>query len=193
MTFEVKYQESYSRGELLLRSLFGVFYIALPHLFLLLFLSIWSQILTFISFWIILFTGSYPESFFDFQVKLMQWSTRVNLRLYNLSDGYPAFGLSAEDEAFKLDIPYPENLSRGTLLLKAFFGWLYVLLPHGIALGLRSYATLFLNFLAFWVVLFTGSYPESWFRFNVGTLRWGLRLNLYLSYMSDDYPPFSGK
>ena len=193
MTFDVKHQESYSRVELLLRSILGFIYIMIPHMFILIFLSIWSQILTFISFWVILFTGSYPESFFQFQVKLMKWSTRVNLRLYNLSDGYPAFGLETEDEAFTLEVPYPETLSRGTLLLKAFFGWLYVIIPHGFILIFRTYATLFLNFLAFWVILFTGNYPESWFRFNVGTLRWGLRLNLYITYMSDEYPPFSGK
>jgi len=193
MTFDVKYQESYSRSELLLRSFLGLFYIIIPHIFLLMFLSIWSSILSFITFWVILFTGSYPESWFNFQVQLMKWNTRVNLRIFNLSDGYPAFGLDVEDDAFKLDVPYPENLSRGTLLMKALLGFIYVMIPHGIVLSLRSYATIFLNFLAFWVVLFTGSYPESWFNFNVGTLRWGLRVNLYMGYMTDDYPPFSGK
>lgn len=193
MTFEVNYQESYSRSELLLRTFLGYFYILIPHAFILIFLSIWSQILTLLSFWIILFTGSYPESFFEFQVKLIKWSTRVNLRFYNLADGYPAFGLDSEDDAFKLDIPYPESLSRGNLLLKAFFGWLYVMIPHVFILIFRIYATMFISFLAFWSILFTGKYPESWFNFNVGTLRWSLRLNLYLSYMSDDYPPFSGK
>lgn len=193
MNLSVRYQESFSRGELLLRSIFGLFYIILPHTFILLFLSIWSSILTFISWWIILFTGSYPESFYEFQVKLLRWSTRLNLRVYNLADGYPAFGLDVQDESFTLDIPYPERLSRGTLLLKSFFGIFYVVFPHGIVLYFRLIWTMILGFLAFWSVLFTGSYPQSWHEFNVGTLRWGLRLNLYMSFMSDQYPPFSGK
>jgi len=193
MNFEVVRQETYSRGELLLRSIFGMFYIVLPHMFILMFLAIWSQIATFISFWVILFTGSYPESFFKFQVNFLRWNTRVNLRLYNLSDGYPAFGLEVEDDAFTLDVPYPENLSRGLALVKMLFGIFYVIIPHMFILVFRSYATLFLMFLAFWAVLFTGNYPEGWHRFNVGTLRWGLRLNLYMGYMTDEYPPFSGK
>ena len=193
MKFEVKRQETYSRGELILRTLFGYFYILLPHVFILIFLSIWSQILLLISFWVILFTGSYPESFFKFQVNLIKWSTRVNIRLYNLSDGYPAFGLNVEDDAFELDIPYPETTSRGLTLVRALFGIFYVILPHGFILFFRSYATMFLMFLAFWAVLFTGKYPENWHRFNVGTLRWGLRVNLYMAYMTDDYPPFTGK
>lgn len=193
MTFEVKQQETYSRGELLLRTFLGAIYIGFPHGFILLFLGLWGNILSFITFWIILFTGSYPESFFEYQVKLMKWSTRVNLRLYHMADGYPAFGLETEDDAFTLEVPYSETTSRGSVLVRFFFGWLYVILPHAFVLIFRSYATLFLMFLAFFAVLFTGKYPESWFNFNVGTLRWGMRVNLYMAYMIDEYPPFSGK
>ncbi|MDW3211034.1 MAG: DUF4389 domain-containing protein [Reichenbachiella sp.] len=193
MTFTVKHQETYSRGELLLRSFFGYFYIVLPHAFLLMFLGLWGSILSFISWLIIMFTGSYPENFFEYQVKLMKWSTRVNLRIYNLADGYPAFGLESEDPAFSLDVPYPENLSRATQLLKLLFGAIYVIIPHGFLLLFRGIATMFLWMLGWWVVLFTGKFPESWHEFIVGTMRWGLRVQLYMGYMTDDYPPFSGK
>ena len=70
MKFGIKHQESYSRGELILRTLFGVFYMALPHLFLLIFLQLWSAILNLITFWIILFTGQFPEGMFKFQLNL---------------------------------------------------------------------------------------------------------------------------
>ncbi len=193
MKFTINYQESYSRGELLLRTFFGFFYIMLPHLFLLIFVSIWSAILTFISFWVILFTGRYPQSFYEFQVNLIRWNIRVNARLYNLSDGYPSFGINGTDEFTDVQIPYPENLSRGLQILKLLFGMIYVGIPHGFVLLFRSLWTLILIFLAWWVVLFTGKYPQSWHEFNVGTLRWSTRVNLYLSYMIDDYPPFSGR
>lgn len=193
MTFTVNHQETYSRGELLLRSILGYFYIVLPHMFILMFLQLWGSILTFISWIIIMFTGSYPESFFEYQVKVIKWSMRVNLRLYNLADGYPSFGLESEDPAFTLDIPYPETLSRSTQLLKLFFGAIYVAIPHGFLLFFRFIATLFLIILGWWAILFTGKLPESWHEFIVGTLRWGLRVQLYLGYMTDDYPPFSGK
>ncbi|WP_258102639.1 DUF4389 domain-containing protein [Marinoscillum sp. MHG1-6] len=193
MKLSVTRQENYSRAELILRALFGYFYIVLPHAFLLFFASIWSSILTFIAWFSILFTGRYPESFFEFQVGLMQWSLRVQARMYNLCDGYPTFGVNAQDEYTSLEVAYPESLSRGTLLIKTLFGGLYVALPHGFLLLFRTLWGLILTFLAFWVVLFTGSYPESWHEFNVGTLRWGTRVNLYLSFMTDDYPPFSGQ
>ena len=106
MKLTIKHQDSYSRGELLLRAFFGIFYIALPHGFILMFLGLWGAILGFISWWVILFTGRYPQSFFEFQVKLIRWRIRVNARMLNLVDGYPAFGLNATDDQtdFQMDI-----------------------------------------------------------------------------------------
>ena len=67
MKLTVQHQESYSRGELLLRTFFGWLYIMIPHGFVLLFVALWSAILQFVAFWIILFTGRYPQSMFDFR------------------------------------------------------------------------------------------------------------------------------
>lgn len=193
MKLEIKHQELYSRGELLLRTLFGTLYIVIPHAFLLFFMGIWSNIISFISFWVILFTGRYPQSFFEFQVGLIQWRTRVNARIYNLSDGYPDFGIGVKDDYTDIEIEYPETVNRGYTLLRFFFGAIYVGLPHGFVLFFRTLATSVLTFLAFWAVLFTGEYPDAWHRFNVGTIRWGVRVGIYMANMCDDYPPFSGK
>lgn len=193
MKLTVTHQETYSRGELLLRSFFGIFYIVLPHLFILIFIQIWSSILQFIAFWVILFTGRYPQSFFEFQVGMLRWNLRLNARMYNLVDGYPAFGINGTDDETSLEIEYPEQISRGETLLKAFFGFIYVLLPHGLILLFRSIWALILNFMGFWAVLFTGEYPVTWHRFQVENLRWSTRVSVYMMFMSDVYPPFTGK
>jgi hypothetical protein len=193
MTFNVAQQESYSRGELILRTLFGAFYISMPHLVVLFFVGIWAGILHFISWWVILFTGRYPQSFFEYQVKVISWTSRLNAVTWNLADGYPAIGTAGSHPAVTLEVPYPESLSRGLLLLRTFFGMFYVGIPHGFCLYFRMLATGFLGFLSWWSILFTGKIPENWFQFNVGTLRWMLRMNLYMNYLTDVYPPFSGK
>src|SRR5258708_13375683 len=120
MKLTIAHQENYSRGELLLRTFFGFFYLTLPHAFLLMLFGIWGAILTFISFWVILFTGRYPESFFEFQVKLIRWSVRLSARRQNLDDGYPAFFLDGTDEHTSFEMPYPESLSPLLPLLKPF-------------------------------------------------------------------------
>ncbi|ADR21670.1 membrane protein [Marivirga tractuosa] len=193
LTFDIKHQDRYSRGELLLRSFFGWLYIQIPHLFLLFFVGLWGAILRFISFFIVLFTGRYPESFFEFQVQLIRWQTRLNARIFNLADDYPPFGLDAKDEYIAVDVKYPERISRGLVLLRAFFGIIYVLIPHAFVLFFRLIWCQILVIIAWWVVLFTGEFPKSWHEFIVGTLRWQTRVNLYMWYMTDEYPPFTGK
>lgn len=195
MKLTITHQPSYSRLELILRTLFGWIYIALPHSFLLFFVGIWGSILGFVSWWIILFTGQYPQSMFEFQVGLLRWQTRLNARIFNLCDGYPSFGVNGTDEGFTdLQIKYPEKLSRGHLILKTLFGGFYVGFPHGFVLMFRYLWLGILQFLAFWAILFVGRFPASWHSFSVGTIRWGIRLNMYFGlWMSDEYPPFTGK
>lgn len=191
MTFNIKHAESLSRGELLLRTIFGLIYIYIPHGFILFFVSLWGAILSFISWWIILFTGRYPQSFFEYQVGLLRWGARLRARQFNLSDGYPAFGISSTDAAVTLDVEYPASISRGLTLLRAFFGWLYVGIPHGFCLVFISLAVMVANFIGFWVILFTGRLSEGLHNFIVGFLRWSTRVNLYMANMTDTYPPFS--
>jgi len=192
-SFNIVHQEKYSRLELILRSFFGWLYIAIPHMFLLFFMSIASFILGFFAWWAVLFTASYPRSFFYFQVNLMRWSTRLLARLIHLADGYPAFGNAAQDDKIVFDVKYPESLSRGILILRLFFVALYVGIPHGFCLLFRFLAMYVVVFIAWWAVLFTGTYPKGMHEFVVGTIRWAMRVRVYTSFMTDTYPPFSGK
>jgi hypothetical protein len=193
LNYEIVHQQSYSRAELILRSFFGFIYIAIPHGFLLFFIGIVSLVLGFISWWAILFTGRYPRDLFNFQVSLLRWNARLSARMLHLADGYPAFGLSAGDSKVVFDVTYPENLSRAILILRLFFAYIYVMIPHGFLLFFRSIAMLFVVFIAWWAVLFTGKYPKGMHDFVTGTLRWSTRVSLYISFMTDQYPPFSGK
>lgn len=192
MKLTIQHQERYSRGELLLRTLFGWLYIIIPHAFILMFVGLWGAILQFVAFWVILFTGRYPESMFEFQVGLLKWTLRLSTRLYNISDGYPAFGVKSTDEYTDLVVPYPEKVSRGLTLVRLLFGVFFVYLPHGFILVFRAWFVGILVFLAWWVVLFTAKYPDFMFDWVSGQIRWQMRVNLYMMYMTDTYPPFTG-
>jgi hypothetical protein len=192
MKLTIEHQEHYSRGELLLRSFFGFLYIYLPHGFLLMFVTLWGAILQFVAFWVILFTGRYPQSMFEFQLGMTKWNIRLSARMYNLSDGYPAFGVKASDPHTDLVVPYPEKVSRGLTLVRLLFGIFYVYLPHGFILMFRSMFVGILIFVAWWAVLFTAKYPQTMHDWVVGQVRWQTRLSLYMRYMTDKYPPFTG-
>ena len=193
MKLTITHQEKYSRGELLLRTFFGWLYIAIPHGFLLVFIGIWSAILTFATFWIVLFTAQFPERIFNFQLGMSRWMLRLEAALMNLADGYPAFYASGKSETVSLEVPRPQKVSRGLVLLRLFLGVIYVGIPHVFCLWFRLIGTGVLMFLAWWAVLFTGKYPARWHAFNVGTYRWYVRVMLYIGYFTDEYPRFSGK
>lgn len=192
MTFDVKYQDEYSRGELLLRTFFGFLYILIPHGIVLFFLSIGWMFIRFLTFWVILFTGKWNKSFFDYSVKMMRYQLRIQSRFMNLADGYPAFGLNGTDTQTTFDVKYQEEVSRGSMLVRAFFGMFYVMIPHGIALMFMMFGVQICTFIAFWAILFTGKYPQGMFNFVVKTLRWSNRVNCYMGYLTHTYPAFSG-
>lgn len=192
LTYEVQYQQEYSRGDLLLRTFFGWLYIGLPHGICLFFLSIVLWFMSLATFFIVLFTGVTPPWYYNWTVQLQRWSLRVSARTGNLADGYPAFGMDATDDKTVFELPFWQ-ISRGELLLRTLLGFFYVMIPHLFALMVRSIATAFLSFLAFFSVLFTKKYPEYWHTFNTGTSRWATRVNLYLAWLYRDYPPFRGK
>jgi hypothetical protein len=86
----------------------------------------------------------------------------------------------------ELDVEYPQQLSRGLIFVK----WLLAF-PHYIALAFLGIGVAIVTFIAFFAILFTGKYPESMWRFVIGTLRWQERVNAYTGLLRDEYPPFA--
>jgi hypothetical protein len=65
--------------------------VGIPHGFILGLYGIAVGVITFIAFWIILFTGKYPKGLYDFVAGYMRWSVRVSAYINLLRDEYPPF------------------------------------------------------------------------------------------------------
>jgi len=134
----------------------------------------------------LLFRQKYPKWWFDWNVALTKFSTRIWAYFMLLRDEYPS---TDEDQAVHLEIPYPdakEGLNRWLPLVKWFLA-----IPHYIVLFFIGIAALFCAVFAWFAILFTGRYPESLFGFVVGVIRWSLRVSIYAFLLTTDrYPPF---
>ncbi len=173
-------------------------FLAIPHFVVLAILWAAFVVLTLIAGVAILFTGRYPRGIFDFNVGVLRWTWRV--ACYAASGGlntdrYPPFTLApVPGYPADLDVAYPEELSRGLVLVK----WWLLAIPHYLILaaiggvwwdvpaGLLGILVL----IAAVILLFTGRYPQSLFDLIVGLNRWGFRVVTYAALMTDRYPPF---
>ena len=134
----------------------------------------------------LLFRRKYPGWWFDWNLALMRFNTRVSAYLLLLTDEYPS---TDEEQSVHLEIPYPDaryELNRWLPLVK----WLLAI-PHYFVLAILAIATLCCVIIAWFAILFTGRYPPSLFDFVVGVLRWSTRVAAYAFLLTtDQYPPF---
>ena len=175
-------------------------FLAIPHYVVLAFLWMAFAVLSVVAFFAILFTGRYPRAIFDFNVGVLRWTWRVQYYAYGAlgTDRYPPFSLD-DDPAYpaRLQVEYPQQLSRGLVLVK----WWLLAIPHYLVVGLFVGGTYaaghvagglvgILVLIAAILVAFTGSYPEPVFDFVLGMNRWVLRVAAYAALMTDRDPPF---
>jgi hypothetical protein len=173
--------------------------LVVPHLVVLAFLWIAFAVVSVIAFFAILFTECYPRPLFDFNLGVLRWSWRVAYYSYSAlgTDRYPPFSLGEEPEyPTRLDIAYPQRLSRGLVLVK----WWLLAIPHYIVIGFFLGGVRLgwwtgglvgvLTVIAAVIMAFTEKYPKDLFDLVVGLNRWCLRVTAYVALMTDEYPPF---
>jgi len=126
----------------------------------------------------LLFRQKYPRWWFDWNLALTRFCTRVSAYFMLLRDEYPS---TDEEQAVHLDISYPDakKLNRWLPLIKWFLA-----IPHCIILCFLGIAAIVSAIIAWFAILFTGRYPRGLFDFVV--------VEAYVFLLTTDrYPPFS--
>jgi hypothetical protein len=135
----------------------------------------------------ILFRLKYPRWWFDWNLAMARFCTRVFAYFILLRDEYPS---TDEEQGVHLELNYPDagtELKRGMPLVKWFLA-----IPHFIVLVFLYIAVICCTIVAWFAILFTATYPKGMFDFVVGVLRWSIRVEAYFFYLTTDkYPPFS--
>jgi hypothetical protein len=165
--------------------------LAIPHLVVLYVLSFALEVLVFISWFAILFTGNIPEGMFNFMVAVHRYQWRTYSYMLWMRESYPPFdiagvALDPGTDPARLSIEYPQRLSRGLIFVK----WLLAI-PHYIVLFFLAIGAYIAILIGFFAVLITGAWPQGLRDFIVGVIRWGTRVQAYVYLLTDVYPPFS--
>jgi hypothetical protein len=177
--------------------------LAIPHFVVLVFLWVAFVGVSVVALFAILFTGRYPRGLFDFNVGVLRWTWRVGFYSYSAlgTDEYPPFTLKdVPDYPARLEVAYPDSLSRGLVLVK----WWLLALPHYLVVGVFVggawatgsdwwYSAGLVGLLVLFagvMLLFTRRYPTSLYDFVLGMNRWVFRVVAYAALMTDTYPPF---
>jgi hypothetical protein len=134
----------------------------------------------------IMFRQKYPRWWFDWNLELGRFSSRVSVYLALMDDRYPS---TDDHQSVHLDYPYPDaarDLSRWLPLVK----WLAAI-PHYVVLLFLYIAAFVVVIMAWFAIVFTGTYPRAMFGFVEGVFRWTSRVTAYaFTLVTDEYPPF---
>lgn len=166
--------------------------LGIPHLLIANVLGNVGGVVALISWFAIVFTGRLPEGLANFQCLVIRYQARTYSYVLWLREPYPAFDFSmtpAEPGGDPLRVDLRVALEdRDRLTVGLRFLWI---IPIALFLWAVTLLAIFVVFLAFFAVLFTGRWPEGLRRFVVGSMRLGVRVSAYGYLLVDDYPSFS--
>lgn len=178
--FDVGYDDQRDRVTVLFR-----IFLVIPTLILASLIGSAVRNLSFAIALMLLFRKRYPRPWFDWYLYVNQFTNRACAYAFLLVDDYPA---TTEQQRVTTEADLDETvLSRWMPLVK----WLLAI-PHYLVLIVLFFAAAIAVILAWFIILITGRFPRGMFDFVVGVVRWGWRVNAYVSLLSTDrYPPFS--
>jgi hypothetical protein len=166
-------------------------FLALPHLVVAHALATVSGAVWLASLVMLVVTGSLPKGLFDLQVMSLRYQNRAWGYALFLHDRYPTFdytvvGIDPGNDAIAVSVERPEVVNRWLGLVKWFLA-----IPHYLVIVVLVIAAYVVWIVAFFAVLFTGSWPVGLRRFVVRVAAYVLRVEAYVLLLRDEYPPFS--
>jgi hypothetical protein len=159
--------------------------LAVPHLFVLYWLTLAAGVVAFLGWWGALFTGRLPQFAVNFLSGFLRWTIRVSAYEYLLTDVYPPFTFD-DDPTYpvRLAIPEAQRLNRAAVFFRYILLFPANLLAAIVILG----AGTLMGFIAWLVTLVTGQMPASFHLAYAAVLRFQARLHGYWWMLTPAYP-----
>ncbi len=179
-TYDVGYEEGRNRLTVAFRIL-----LAIPHLIV---SQVWgylAQILAFIQWFVILFTGKRNEGMWNLQQGWLSYYARVMGYTELLYDQYPAFGTDPGTVPVRSAISYEESANRLTSALRLI--WIIPAAIIGAIMGIAAFVVVVISWFS---IVITGKQSRGMWDFVLKVMRFTLQVQSYGLLMTDTYPKF---
>lgn len=139
---------------------------------------------------VVLFTGKYWVTCYDFTMGVLRLLVKTYLFGFGVTNKYPGFDFTIEDK-FSFDMPMPKNPNRlfAFPILGGVVRWV-LMIPFMIWVTVTEYAASFGALAATIPVLFMGKYPESSYEMVRDHTRLFLAHAMYWNGYTEQYPNF---
>jgi hypothetical protein len=183
VTFEADYVERRSRLTTFLRLL-----LAIPHYLVLAVYGIGVFFAVIVAWFVLLFTGRWPQGLYDFTAGFMRWYTRVSAYTWLLVDPYPPFS-SGDEPSYPVRLnvgpPLPEY-NRLKVLLRIFY-----VIPAYLITYVMSIVVELAGIASWLVIVVTGKQPKGLQDVIGLCVSYTARAYALFMLLTETYPPFA--
>lgn len=156
--------------------------LAIPQVIVLYVLSLVAELVAIAGWFAALFTGRLPAGLAGFLTGWLRWSARVGAYLALLTDRYPPFEMADADYPVRVSVA-PGRLNRWAVLFRIILA-----LPVAVLVAVLGYASVVIGFVAWFIVLITGTMPVPLYQAIAAVTRYGIRYYGYFFLLSGTYP-----
>jgi hypothetical protein len=156
--------------------------LAIPHLIALSALAYAVTVVAIVAWFAALIVARVPEGMYGFIAWVVRYSTRVMSYLWLLTDRWPSFSESAEDQV-RVDLPGPQPLNRAAVLFRVI-----LVIPAAILASLLGSGLAVAGFFIWLIVLIRGRVPQPVFDAGASVERYQTRFYAYLALLTARYP-----
>src|SRR5215472_3364359 len=156
--------------------------LAIPQLLALYVLTLVAELVAIVGWFAALFTGRLPGGLAGFLTDWLRYYARVGSYLVLLTDRYPPLELGDAGYPVRVSVA-PSRLNRLAVLFRIILA-----IPASFLVGLLWYGGAVIGFVAWLIVLITGTMPVPLYQAIAAVTRYGIRFYGYFFLLSGTYP-----
>lgn len=179
-TYDVGWTEERNRLTVAFRIL-----LAIPHLIVSQVWAYLAEILAFIQWFVVLFTGKRNEGMWNLQRSWLYYYARVYGYVGLLYDQYPAFGSDAGAAPVRTSIAYEEPANRLSNALRLIW-----IIPAAIIGFFVAIGAMVVVIVSWFAIVITGKQSRGMWDFVLKAQRFMMQVQSYGLLMTDTYPKF---